>query len=192
MANEKTLESLKQKRTQVINRLQRIKAFVEDHTGDEISSVRARYQIALNAIKEFNEIQEKIEEITALTELGAENAERVQFENVYFDTIGQIESLIERYNDKKQHSLANTSEPQPPSQTATKVKINLPTIELPEFSGNYAEWLSFRDIFKSLVHENPNLTEIEKMHYLRTTLKGEALRALEALTVSSANYNAAI
>mgnify|MGYP005984387679 FL=1 len=71
------------------------------------------------------------------------------------------------------------------------IKQKLPVLTLAEFSGSFSEWLAFKDTFKSVIHENTTLSNVEKMHYLRSALKVEALRAIDAIAVSSANYNAA-
>lgn len=45
-------------------------------------------------------------------------------------------------------------------------RIKLSTIELSIFNGNYNLWIKFRDTFKSLIHNNDALTNIENFHYL--------------------------
>ncbi|XP_025264300.1 uncharacterized protein LOC112637855 [Camponotus floridanus] len=53
-------------------------------------------------------------------------------------------------------------------------KTALPRIKLPPFSGAYEDWPSFRDLFLSLVGENPSVSNIERFHYLRSCVKGSA------------------
>ncbi|XP_058817603.1 uncharacterized protein LOC131680903 [Topomyia yanbarensis] len=64
----------------------------------------------------------------------------------------------------------------------------LPQITLPKFSGNIDEWISFRDLYTSLIHWQAYLPDVEKLHYLRSQLQGEALSVIEALPITSANY----
>ena len=53
------------------------------------------------------------------------------------------------------------------SQEATMpVLIQLPKINLPPFSGLIREWESFRDMFRSMIHLHPSLTDVQKLHYL--------------------------
>lgn len=63
----------------------------------------------------------------------------------------------------------------PASMAAPRVK--LPVIDIPKFSGDYSEWLSFCDAFSSLVHTNRSLNNIQKFQYLRSALMGSALKA---------------
>ncbi|XP_054709666.1 uncharacterized protein LOC129219330 [Uloborus diversus] len=55
-----------------------------------------------------------------------------------------------------------------------KASMKLPKIPLPTFSGKFEEWNLFKTQFNSLINENPELSESEKLHYLRGSLKGEA------------------
>ena len=43
-------------------------------------------------------------------------------------------------------------------------------LTLPTFSGSYTEWLTFRDLFTSMVINNASISPIEKMHYLKMSL----------------------
>ncbi|KAJ8946765.1 hypothetical protein NQ318_018974 [Aromia moschata] len=59
------------------------------------------------------------------------------------------------------------------------------------FDGSYENWLYFKDTFNSIVHANKAISDVQKFHYLRSCLKGEATDLIKSLEVSSANYNAA-
>lgn len=84
----------------------------------------------------------------------------------------------------------------------TKPKINdppqLPTIELKldkiqlqTFDGDWTEWITFRDQFTDLVHENPRLTKITKFCQLQSHLKGIAFEAIKGFTLTATDYDAA-
>ena len=66
-------------------------------------------------------------------------------------------------------------------------KAKLPSINLPSFEGSYDSWLGFHDLFKSLVHEDTELSNIEKLYHLKGCLKGEATDIVESLEISSDN-----
>lgn len=69
--------------------------------------------------------------------------------------------------------------------------VKLPTLKLPEFKGEYKEWLLFKDAFKSMIHESTAITPIQKFQYLRSSLSGEALQVIGGLTTTAANYASA-
>ncbi|KAL0859557.1 hypothetical protein ABMA27_010699 [Loxostege sticticalis] len=67
-------------------------------------------------------------------------------------------------------------------------KIKLPKVNIPNFSGNYSEWYTFRDLFKSLINNNRNLDNVQKMLYLKGYLCGEAEQLLSNIPISEDNY----
>ncbi|KOX76028.1 hypothetical protein WN51_12515 [Melipona quadrifasciata] len=42
-----------------------------------------------------------------------------------------------------------------------------------------------------MIHRNESLSNIDRFHYLRSAVKGEAARALKTFPVSDSNYEAA-
>ncbi|KMQ82487.1 hypothetical protein RF55_22771 [Lasius niger] len=67
----------------------------------------------------------------------------------------------------------------------------LPHIKLPIFSGDYQSWRPFCDLFTSLIRDNPELTNVEKMHYLKTCVTEEASRLISNLSISGDNFSIA-
>ncbi|XP_070527393.1 uncharacterized protein [Cardiocondyla obscurior] len=67
----------------------------------------------------------------------------------------------------------------------------LPRIKLPNFAGDYKTWRSFRDLFHSMIINNSDLTHVERIHYLKTCLTGEAARLVGNLTASTENFEIA-
>ncbi|KAK3878755.1 hypothetical protein Pcinc_016567 [Petrolisthes cinctipes] len=65
--------------------------------------------------------------------------------------------------------------------------IRLPRIELPKFSGNVLEWLSFWEQFEALVGE-ANIPAVSKFGYLLSSLEGEAKRVVHGLTLTAASF----
>ncbi|KAL0841423.1 hypothetical protein ABMA28_015107 [Loxostege sticticalis] len=69
--------------------------------------------------------------------------------------------------------------------------VKLPTISMPTFDGSYEHWLEFRDTFLSLVHTSTEISQIQKFHYLKSSLKGSAELVIDSLEFSAANYSVA-
>ncbi|KMQ89270.1 hypothetical protein RF55_11115 [Lasius niger] len=61
---------------------------------------------------------------------------------------------------------------------------HLPTIDLPTFDGSFDKWESFRDKFKSMIHDDPQLSDIKRLHYLCSCLKGDASNALHDINLT--------
>ena len=64
--------------------------------------------------------------------------------------------------------------------------INLPTID-----DNYLNWRSFEDSFSPFVDQNDSLTNVQKLYYLRSQLKGVAWNLIKSLEIMEENYNIA-
>lgn len=74
-------------------------------------------------------------------------------------------------------------------QTADQPAVaRLQKIEIPEFSGDPKRWPMFFETFKSLVHNNKNLDNTSKIHYLLGALKGRALDVCAGVLPTAANY----
>ena len=91
-------------------------------------------------------------------------------------------------------SIAATTAPtaMAPIVTTMYDKLKLPKLTLPWFKGDLANWTTFWDLFKSIVHENNGIQKVHKFSYLNSLLEGPAARAIQRLTLSYANYDAAI
>lgn len=73
--------------------------------------------------------------------------------------------------------------------TATgRPKVKVPKISLPRFNGNPIKWTTCWDSYRSAVHANSDLSDVDKFNYLRSLLDGTALDAIAGLTLSSGNY----
>ncbi|CAK1577881.1 unnamed protein product [Parnassius mnemosyne] len=66
--------------------------------------------------------------------------------------------------------------------------VKLPRITIPTFSGKYSEWTTFRDLFLSLVHKNESLDNVQRLHYLKSHLTGEAAQLIRHTPVTETNY----
>ena len=70
--------------------------------------------------------------------------------------------------------------------------MKLPKLVLKKFDGGITNWSSFWDSFESSIHQNPDLTEIDKFIYLKSLLESTAEEVISGLTLSSSNYTEAV
>ena len=108
----------------------------------------------------------------------------------YDDKIGQHVDLINRCVMYKR-TPARTSTPRlaigPPSIT----NVKLPKLELPTFCGDYNDWTSFFDQFNGAVISNSQITDSQKLQYLKTSVKGDTAKLLISLQITDANFSTA-
>lgn len=67
-------------------------------------------------------------------------------------------------------------------------EFRLPQISLPKFAGDYSSWSAFQDMFVSLIHSNQNLTNVQKLHYLKSNLCGQAANLLRHTSITNDSY----
>lgn len=126
------------------------------------------------------------------------------FESRYFAVTVELETLIERKSAAEREAQAshqiNTTanissyrEGTPASQASNipNEHIKLLRVTLATFSGKYEEWIPFRNMFISMIHENPILPNVQKMQYLMSVLTHEAKDIISSLEASDENYHEA-
>ncbi|KAJ0183357.1 hypothetical protein K1T71_001333 [Dendrolimus kikuchii] len=101
--------------------------------------------------------------------------------DLYFDLKTRIKEKIDSLTVQVQ-SLVEV-------QDQAIVTTKLPPIEIPKFGGDYKDWLSFHDLFESLVHKNPNLSKVNKCQYLKSSLYGDAEKLVKHLQITETNYD---
>lgn len=74
---------------------------------------------------------------------------------------------------------------------APRNDFRLPTISIPSFNGEYNSWLSFKNSFNHLVANNNTLSNLQRLHYLKNSLSGDARKLIQHYDVADANYEAA-
>ncbi|XP_059219534.1 uncharacterized protein LOC131995236 [Stomoxys calcitrans] len=69
--------------------------------------------------------------------------------------------------------------------------VRLPKIDIPVFSGNYLDWISYRDMFVSVVHNNQGLSDVQKYYYLKGSCKDTPLSIVNDYPASDTSYQLA-
>lgn len=187
------LSVLKFKRGQIKSQMTRFKTFLSNFDAhSDVLDLEVRLQtLERGTLEEFNDIQSKIE---ALQNQIIQDDERNTFENTYFKTIAYAKRIISNRN-KPTPSTNSTQFESDGSVSAgfiadsdSRSRVKLPRLNLPEFHGNYEQWMGFIDTFSSLIDRNTQITEIEKFYYLKSCLKGEAAQMVQSVDISSINY----
>jgi hypothetical protein len=176
----------------VQTKLQRIEEYVQgfDPTKASINRLKTRQQILEGIRKEFEETQYEYEILDSKNDEMKQThiRSRIAFENKYCDIMSDMMDII----DKVENSSISHSNTAPTSGNAAKdVPFNLPVINLETFSGSYKDWTNFENCFKSVIDENKSLNNRQKLQSLKSSLREEALRAVESLSILDENYDKA-
>lgn len=138
---------------------------------------KAELQVRIQNVEKFNQDFSDVQDILDLkvseAQVETELEERQTFENQYYAIVAKAKCMIDQNS---------------PTQSSNKSCIKLPTISLPSFDGTYDHWLEFRDTYLSLIHNSTDLDNIQKLHYLRSSLIGNALQVIKSLEFSADNY----
>lgn len=175
------LKALKNKRKVIKAAVTRFESFIDNVRDSNINQIENRIDKFSNTYEEFNLVQAQIEE---LDESEFDTTEREEFENRFFDLKTRSQQLV--INNVRAES-STTSESNESGRLSNSL-VKLPTINLPSFSGAYEDWFPFYDTFNSLIHNDSSLLDIQKFHYLKSCLKGEAANILHCLEISANNY----
>ncbi|XP_011313625.1 uncharacterized protein, partial [Fopius arisanus] len=191
MASFEATISLNQSRAAFIERISR-ELLTEEAKGLTISDLQGQLEILETYWEKFESTHEKLIGGSGKIERVLELA---YFKDKCFDlTIGryhEARGILNQLIDKKGTSGSSRQSIAPGTAQPTYSKRYLPEISLPKFGGAYADWRSFRDLFASLVGSSTDLFNVEKMHYLRTSLSGEPAQRIANLTISDESFSIA-
>ena len=84
-------------------------------------------------------------------------------------------------------SESNTSTPQP-----TSINARLPKLEVRKFNGKVHEWQEFWGSFQNAIHDNAQLSVVDKFCYLRELIEGSAKATIAEFSLTADNYNTAV
>ncbi|XP_077275276.1 uncharacterized protein LOC143904452 [Temnothorax americanus] len=189
MADE--IRALIQRRATIKAHLTRFNSYLEKWSEcPDKQQLIERLEKFKNTWDSFDEVQTNIDLVNA-TATGAQSDdnERAIFEESYFQLAARAQRRLASVRPPTADDDVATVQNQPVQNVSANIK--LPTINLPTFSGNYEAWLGFYDNFKSIVHDNANLTPVQKLQYLRSSLSDEAAQVIQSLETSSQNYEVA-
>ncbi|XP_039303422.1 uncharacterized protein LOC120357324 [Solenopsis invicta] len=161
---------------------------VHDMSLTQLSERKAKVQLTWS---QFDQVQSEIEVLQDSAEFAdTHENERKDFEEAYYDIMAKFQDLIIVNNAVNVPLIQAQSVAVNHNQTPAR-NLRLPKIDLPSFSGVYEEWYPFHGTFQSLIHRDTSINEIQKFHYLKSSLKEEAAEIIQSLEISSENYNEA-
>ncbi|XP_046435238.1 uncharacterized protein LOC124187037 [Neodiprion fabricii] len=108
-----------------------------------------------------------------------------QCKEQYMNAKGEMLDVLESLKTLSAPIVPTAAAPQLITGGALK---RLPRIELRTFSGNYSDWKSFHDLFTSIVRKNSQLSEVEKLHYLKTSLTDKPSQLIKNIALTAENF----
>ncbi|GFX15072.1 uncharacterized protein TNCV_4898391 [Trichonephila clavipes] len=104
-----------------------------------------------------------------------------------------LQNIKSKQNNNEGSNSGNNSHLADCENPYKAITPRLPEVELYKFGGELKDWLTFWNQFKN-IHENKNLTNCDKFHYLvqSTKIKSEAREFIESFPITNENYSLAI
>ncbi|XP_063993104.1 uncharacterized protein LOC135170881 isoform X2 [Diachasmimorpha longicaudata] len=149
-----------------------------------------------NRMKEYTTALAKVQEVCQeFDQLDPENVyhkpeSRFDIEGDYYDNIAEFERLVANAREESARSTSEFSTESTRHDSGIR-KFKLPSPDLPIFSGEYENWLSFKSEFEAAIHSQQDLSKVTKLSYLRRCLKDTALDKVKMLPVTEENYDRA-
>ncbi|NEV48973.1 DUF1759 domain-containing protein, partial [Wolbachia pipientis] len=200
-------KALKAKRTAIKAQCTRTRNAINniDPLSVDIAYLKQRKEKFDAYWNQFNELHMQIVELLELSS-DLENVENLKidqevdcaaFEESYFITAAKIDAMIASScasasvsNMQNSPLESNVSGQAPLVQGYVRdiSQVHLPKIAIPKFSGNYEDWYPFYNTFESMIHLNMKLTNIQRFHYLISSLEGDAAHVIKSIQITSDNY----
>ena len=165
----------------------------ESATSEQISRLSVIYEQLENKLQMLQGIDQKILTLCSLEEVEGE--------------IEESEAVLAKLMEYKRRvsAVVRVPTPSPPTTAVTTARITTPTapgiaapttrlpkLTIAKFRGEVTDWTSFWDSFKSAIHENREISQVNKFNYLYSLLEGAALRTIKGLSLTEDNYDTAI
>ena len=173
--------------TKLIKEVDELLATGETFTAEQRTLLQVKQQQLDSKLKVLDDIDKQILDKCETSQIEQEITEAEVVSAKILACKQRILEAIKRPNEILPPS-ASLSVGSPPVLNKPK----LPKLTLPRFRGDLTSWTTFWDLFQSTVHSNAGMSKIDKFSYLKSLLEGAAARTIQGLTLSDANYDAAI
>ena len=164
-----------------------IKTFAEaQKSGDQDSMmiIYLRLKPRMERLETITDLLKSQVNLTTLREI-SEDYER--FFNEFTAMIYRCERIASKAKANDQVGQEHTS-----TRRNDELAESLPRLKLRTFHGTLSEWEEWWATFEAVVHCSKRLSSVDKLHVLKSYLRGNAQAAVAYLTVTEDNYSKAV
>ena len=167
----------------------------EPVTSEKIARLNVIFDLLENKLKLLNEIDRQILSLCKVDDVPGEVDESEAILDKVMDYKRRISAAV---RDPSATSLTHTpavrttSVLPPVTPPAALARTRLPKLTIAKFRGEITNRASFWDAFKSAIHENADMSKVDKFNYLNSLLEGVALRTIKGLSLTEDNYDSAV
>ena len=163
MANEEELRKLRKQMSWHMKTFHNHQTFASDMNNSSVSveMLQARVNAVTNLAKEISRLGVEMCQMLEEDELEELSGVMATFDESFFTLTTEFNRLI------KEMTFVDEGTQSRPSNG-----LKAPKIDLPKFDGSIGNWIKFKDMFTSMVHNNKALATVVKFHHLVNALEG--------------------
>ena len=166
-----------------------VNEILPNYQPDQQTDLR-KFKITLKEqLDNLKNLDEQIIELIDEKEINEEVANAGKYRSEVHEIILKIDQVLGSNAVNNQSTVVSQASA---SNGEKKMVARLPKLELKGFSGDPTTWMSFWDSFSSAVDQNEHLSEVDKFNHLKSLLHGKAATTIAGLSLTSANYKAAL
>ncbi|XP_050063102.1 uncharacterized protein LOC126552448 [Aphis gossypii] len=122
-------------------------------------------------------------------DLGHDNVtDQIEFDDLTLTLVADMEDVIAKHGPNEASSSMHHSSN---SHSSLNEAMKLPTINIPTFNGDIENRSSFIDSFNALFYNNSSLTNVQRLHYFKSSVSHSASEVIKGFSITSDNYQAA-
>ncbi|XP_071633020.1 uncharacterized protein [Temnothorax longispinosus] len=180
------IKLLVQKRTSLKSQITKLTNLLEEERRDN-TVLRLR----ITRLTElFHAFEEHNDELAILDPNEVHQDEFMNIQESFYTLASKIENILNPTSSA--NAGGSNSEIRIEETTSVtsnkKRRIKLPEAPLPTFDGKYENWLTFKNAFRNLIDLQSDLSEVDKLYYLKSALKDEAANKMRIFAIDGINY----
>lgn len=141
----------------------------------------------------YREVENQAVELMTVDPRNTHVTEFDEIQDRYYALLARIEGILHAA-DVSEASTSGLSEGARSDNAVTRDKqkrMKLPDAKLPTFDGKFENWISFQSAFRNMVDSRTELSDVDKLQYLKSTLIGDAANKINIFSIDGANYSKA-
>ncbi|XP_066582114.1 uncharacterized protein [Prorops nasuta] len=151
--------------------------------NDKLDNINV--QLRLKRVTEHFKTYEDLHDELAMGESDENHLDDMfEIQDRYYSLATRIEKIMPTMDVNLNSSTSSI-------QTESLKRIKLPVAELPKFSGNIEQWISYKNTFLTMIDSRTDITDLQKFLYLKDSLRGDALNKISIYSASDSNYKLA-
>ena len=155
-------------------------------TPNQLVEAEALLKTLQDKIQVIHRYDAEIELLDDDDQLSQDMELSTQFHHNASVTVVRLSALIDNYKGQSEATM-NSPRTSTNDRSQNLSKLKLPKLHFLSFTGSYADWMSFAYLFKASVDSNYELSNSDKLNYLKACVKGEATKLISSITITVYN-----